>query len=148
MTNVEQTPAAARRPVWLGITVGWLAQLGLKALLPIVVMVGLSYWQLATGGQPSIQSPPRSNDPAWYGVQVAIFLGSVLAGFLAARLAPGRTVPLALGLAAMSLLTTFFEQFPMPLSGTTILIWTAGPCLGLLAGVWLARLSASAVASD
>jgi hypothetical protein len=149
MAPSAQAPAGLRRPVWLGIVVGWLVQLGLKTLLPIVVMVGLRYWQLLTGmGSPSVQSPPRSSDPAWYDVQAAIFLGSVLAGYLAARLTPGRPRALALGLVLLSLLTTFFEQFPMPFSGTAMLVWAAGPCLGLLAGTRLAGATVSAAGSD
>ena len=141
MKTTSQRPAAGRqRPVGLGVAVGWLVLLILKTLVPILVLVGAAYWHFwTTGVSASFQNPPPSSDPVWYGIQAAIALGSVPAGYLASRLAPGRPVPLALGLVAMSLLTTFFEQFPMPLSGTTILIWTAGPCLGLLAGVWLAR---------
>jgi len=150
MKATPQAPAAApRRPVGLGIAVGWLGLLVLKILVPFLVLTGVAFWHVWTTGRPaSFQNPPPASDPVWYGIQAAIAFATVLAGYLAARLAPGRPVPLALGLVAMSLLTTFFEQFPMPLSGTTILIWTAGPCLGLLAGVWLARVSASAAASD
>jgi hypothetical protein len=145
----EDQATGSRRPVGLGIAVGWLVLLILKTLVPILVLVGMAYWHFwTTGVSASFQNPPPTSDPVWYAVQAAIGLGTILAGFLAARLAPGRPVPLALGLVAMSLLTTFFEQFPMPLSATAIVIWTAGPCLGLLAGVWLARVSASAAASD
>ena len=150
MKETRRQPAARpQRPVGLGIAVGWLGLLILKILVPILVLTGLAYRHFwTTGVSASFQNPPPASDPAWYGIQAAIALGTVLAGYLAARLAPRRPVALALGLVAMSLLTTFFEQFPMPLSGTTVLIWTVGPCLGLLAGVWLARLTASAAALD
>jgi hypothetical protein len=139
MSPSGQAHDGSRRPVWLGIAVGWLAQLGLKTLLPIVVLVGLSYWQLWTGGQsPWLQSSPRSSDPAWYGVQAAIFFGSVLAGVLAARLVRKRSLLLPVALVVLSLLSTAFEQFPMPLSASVLSIWAAGPCLGLVAGIWLA----------
>jgi hypothetical protein len=139
MSPSDRSHESARRPIWLGIAVGWLAQLGLKTLLPVVVLVGLSYWQLWTGGQsPWVQSPPRSSDPAWYLVQAAIFFASVLAGVLAARLVRKRSLLLPVALVVLSLLSTAFEQFPMPLSATVLLIWTAVPCLGLVAGIWLA----------
>jgi hypothetical protein len=123
MSPSSQDHDGSRRPIWLGIAVGWLAQLGLKTLLPIVVLVGLSYWQ---------------RDPSWYLVQAAIFFGSVLAGVLAARLARKRSLLLPIALVVLSLLSTAFEQFPMPLSATVLSIWAAGPCLGLVAGIWLA----------
>ena len=150
MNATPQQPAVgSRRPVGLGIAVGWLVLLVLKTLVPIFLLAGAAYWHFwKTGVSASFQNPPPTSDPVWYWVQAAIGLGTVLAGYLAARLAPGRPVALALGLVAMSLMTTFFEQFPMPLSGTTILIWTAAPCIGLLAGVWLASVGASAAAPD
>jgi hypothetical protein len=139
MSPSDQVPDGSRRPIWLGIAAGWLAQLGLKTLLPIVVLVGLSYWQLWTGGQSRwLESPPRSSDPAWYGVQAAMFFGSFLAGVLAARLVPKRSLLLPAALVVLSLLSTAFEQLPMPISATVLTIWTAGPCLGLVAGIWLA----------
>ena len=139
MSPSDPSHDGARRPIWLGIVVGWLAQLGLKTLLPIVVLVGWSYWQHWVGVQsPSIQSPPRSSDPAWYGAQAAVFLGSVLAGILAARLVSRRSRLLPIALVVLSLLSTAFEQFPMPLSATVLSIWALGPCLGLIAGICLA----------
>jgi hypothetical protein len=138
MTAAERSWKRGHLPIWLGIGVGWLAQLALKTLLPVVVLVGLSYWQHWMGGQsPWMQSPPRSSDPAWYGVQAAIFLGSIFAGILAARLVSRRSRLLPAALVVLSLLSTAFEQFSMPLSVTVLFIWAAGPCLGLIAGIWL-----------
>jgi len=129
------------RSIWLGIAVGWLAQLGLTALLPLIVLVAIRYWSLSSDN-PSLwlENPDDSSHPVWYALQASICVGSILAGSLAARLAPHRSLALPIGLVALSLIATAFEQFPRHLSTTVIIIWTGGPCVGLVIGVWLGRL--------
>ncbi|HEU4817685.1 hypothetical protein [Janthinobacterium sp.] len=119
MTELNAAPAGARWPVWLAVMAGWLLQLALKALLPLVLQAaGASHW---------------------YASQAAIFMGSAIAGGLAARLAPGRPLAVASALVVLSLLSACFEQFPQPMSAMVALVWLGGPCLGLIAGVLLAR---------
>jgi hypothetical protein len=89
---------------------------------------------------PWLENPGDSSHPVWYASQATIFLGSVIAGGLAATLAPRRSLMLAIALVFLSLLATGFEQFPRPLSSTVMFIWAGGPCVGLVVGVLLARL--------
>lgn len=120
--SVEEIPL--KPSIWQAAVLGWLVQLVLKTVLPLGV--------LATGignGGPSV----------WYAQQAAIFLGSLLAGAIAARIARGRPLTLALALLGLSLATTFFEQFPATLTPWVALVWAGGPCLGLLLGIGLAR---------
>lgn len=130
-----------KRSVWLGVLVGWLAQIALKSILPMLVFVGLNVLSVATGGD-AIYEPQARNalEPAWLIQQGAIFAASILAGILAALLAPPRAVAVPVTLAVLSLLATFFEQLPMPLSGPRIALWTIAPCLGVVLGVLVMRL--------
>ena len=84
-----------------------------------------------------LEHPYESSHPGWYALQVAIIAGSAVAGAVAAMLSPRRAYVVPVWLVALSLLNTFFEQFPSPLSWTVELIWVAGPCLGLLIGWFL-----------
>ncbi|KAB8058272.1 hypothetical protein GCN74_17050 [Janthinobacterium sp. FT14W] len=122
MTELNTAPADARRPVWIAVMAGWLLQLVLKALLPLVLQA--------------------ASAPHWYALPGAIFIGSAIAGGLAARLAPGRLMAVASALVGLSLLSACFEQFPQPMSAMVALLWLGGPCLGLIVGVLLARQSA------
>ena len=119
MTELNAAPADARRPVWIAVMAGWLLQLVLKALLPLVLQA--------------------ASAPHWYAAQAAIFIGSAIAGGLVARLAPGRPLAVAAALVILSLLSAGFEQFPPSMSALVALVWLGGPCLGLIAGVLLAR---------
>jgi len=124
MTQHSADLAALKPSIWPAAVLGWLVQLVLKTVLPLGV--------LATGignGGPSV----------WYAQQAAIFVGSLLAGVIAARIARGRPLALALALLGLSLATTFFEQFPATLTPWVALVWAGGPCLGLLLGIGLAR---------
>lgn len=115
------TPARLpQRSIWVGVAAGWLVQLALKAILPLLVLAVLA-------------------GPFWYVSQAAIFIGSAIAGGLAARLAPGKPLAVAAALVLLSLLSSSFEQFPQPLSGMVQFIWLGGPCLGLIMGLVLAR---------
>lgn len=119
--NELNTPVRLpHRPIWVGIAAGWLVQLALKAILPLLVLAVLA-------------------GPFWYVSQAAIFIGSAIAGGLAVRLARGKPFAVATALIFLSLLSSSFEQFPQPLSITVLLIWLGGPCLGLIMGVVLAR---------
>ena len=127
MTQHSADLVALKPSIWPPAALGWLVQLVLKTVLPLGV--------LATGignGGPSV----------WYAQQAAIFLGSLLAGAIAARIARGRPLALALALLGLSLATTFFEQFPATLTPWMALVWAGGPCLGLLLGTGLARFFA------
>ena len=119
--NELNTPVRLpHRSIWVGITAGWLVQLALKAILPLLVLAVLA-------------------GPFWYVSQAAIFIGSAIAGGLAARLAPAKPLAVATALIFLSLLSSSFEQFPQPLSIMVLFIWLGGPCLGLIMGVVLAR---------
>lgn len=111
--------------IWPAAIIGWLVQLVLKTVLPLAVL--------------AVAGAGNSSDAVWYAQQAAIFLGSLVAGALAAEIAKGRPLALALALVGLSLASTFFEQFPATLTPWTALIWTGGPCLGLLLGLGLAR---------
>lgn len=131
--------------LWLGITVGWLVQLGLKSFLPIVVLTAIRFWSLQAEN-PSLwlEDPNDSSHWGWYVLQLTVFLGSLLAGALAATLSQGKYPLLAIGLIVLSLITTFFEQFPLPISAAplstiVLLIWAGGPCLGAVIGVFTIR---------
>jgi hypothetical protein len=139
MSAPHQESTARSRSIWLGIAVGWLTQLALKTILPIVVLVGIRYFSLATENQALwLAYSGDTSHPIWYALQAAVFIGSVIAGGLAGMLAPRRSLALSIALVLLSLLTTAFEQFPRPLSNIVTLIWTGGPCIGLVVGVLLA----------
>jgi hypothetical protein len=141
MSELNQKSTAPSHTIWLGIAVGWLVQLGLKTFLPIAVLVGLRLWFLDTTSDAlALEQLDDSSHPAWYAMQGAVFIGSVIAGSLAALLARRRTLVLSIALVVLSLLATVFEQFPRPLTHTVELIWAGGPCLGLVVGILLVRL--------
>jgi predicted MFS family arabinose efflux permease len=140
MSKLKQDAPTSKRSVWLAIAVGWLAQLGLKTFLPIVVLVGLRLWLPETSSNALLlEHPDDTRHSAWYEMQAAVFIGSVIAGALAALLAPRRTLILSIALVVLSLLATAFEQFPQPFTNMVNLIWTGGPCLGLVVGILLVR---------
>ena len=147
MSESRSSPVLVKRSIWLGLGVGWLAQLGLKAILPILVLVGLRFFSLATESKSLwLEEPSSSAHPAWYALQASVFLGSVLAGCLAAVLAPRQSIVVPAALVVLSLLATAFEQFPRPMSTGVMLVWAVGPCIGLLVGwalvQWFARSDA------
>ena len=132
-----------KRSAWLGLIVGWLAQLGLKTILPVVVLVGLRFFSVE--GENNLlwlENPNDSTHPVWYALQASVFLGSVAAGWLAAALSPRKSVIVPVTLVFLSLVVTAFEQFPRPMSTTVTLVWAAGPCVGLLVGWLLQKLLA------
>jgi hypothetical protein len=138
--------SAIKRSIWLGIAVGWLVQIGLKTILPNVVLIGARFWSLEAESRSLwLENPSDSSHPVWYALQTTVFIGSIFAGGLAARLAPRGSLAVPITLVGLSLLTTGFEQFPgplsaEPLSSTVVFIWAGGPCVGLVVGVLLARL--------
>jgi hypothetical protein len=140
MAETSQKPTTRTWPIWLAVAVGWLVQLGLKTLLPIVVLVAVRSWSLQTNDQAmGLDNPDDSSYPIWYAMQGAVFIGSVIAGGFAAMLAPRRPVMVSIALVILSLVATAFEQFPRPLTTTVVWIWTVGPCAGLVVGVLLGR---------
>lgn len=124
MTQQSADMPALKPAIWPAAVLGWLVQLVLKTVLPLAVLAA----GIGNGG-PSV----------WYAQQAAIFLGSLLAGAIAARIAKGRPLALALALLGLSLATTFFEQIPATSMPWVALVWAGGPCLGLLVGIGLAR---------
>jgi hypothetical protein len=54
MTEIRTSPSFVKRSVWLGLGVGWLAQLGLKTILPVVVLVGIRFFSLETVSRTAI----------------------------------------------------------------------------------------------
>ncbi len=143
MSEPRPSPAFIKRSVWLGLSVGWLAQLGLKTILPVVVLVGVRYFSLETENKSLwLEEPSDSSHPVWYVLQASVFLGSVLAGWLAAMLSPRKSLMVPMALVVLSLVATGFEQFPRPMSTTVMLIWAAGPCVGLFLGWLLVQLLA------
>lgn len=129
---------ARTRSIWLGISVAWLVQLGLKAILPSIVLVVIRFWSL-TSDHPSpwLEDPDDANHPVWYALQAFVFVGSVFAGSLASMWARRRSPTVPIALAMLSLAGTMFEQFPRHISIGSGLIWTGGPCVGLVLGVLL-----------
>ncbi|MEQ1515958.1 MAG: hypothetical protein ABL931_05660 [Usitatibacteraceae bacterium] len=143
MSELRPSPAFIKRSVWLGLCVGWLAQLGLKTILPIVVLVGVRFFSLEMENKSLwLEEPGDTRHPVWYALQASAFLGSVLAGWLASILSPRKSLVVPIGLVILSLLATGFEQFPRPMSTAVALVWAAGPCVGLVLGWVLARLFA------
>jgi hypothetical protein len=129
---------AFKKSLWLGIAVGSLAHLGLRSILPVIVLTGIRYWSLATDNEALwLENPANSGHPVWYALQASVFAGSVVAGILGAYLAPPRALSLLLTLVVVSLIVTAFEQIPNPLSTTVQLVWSGGPCAGLILGVLL-----------
>jgi len=119
--------------MWLAVLVGWLAQLALVELLPLLAAVG---GRIAAGeGSDSWAEHTRdANEFGWFVVQGVIMFASGLAGALAACLAPRKPL-LACGLlVALSLAASFFQQLPSPRGADVVALWALGPCVGLIAG--------------
>lgn len=126
--------------LWLGISVGFLTQLGLKTLLPVLALFCVRFLSLTTENDALwLEDSGDSSHPVWYVLQASIFLGSAVAGALAAVLSLSKSWLLPAVLVLLSLQVTWFEQFPLHLSPIVLLVWTGGPCLGLVLGIWLAR---------
>ena len=137
MSESRSAPVFIKRSVWLGLIVGWLAQLGLKTIIPVLVLVGVRYFSLETENKSLwLEEPSDSSHPVWYLLQASVFLGSVVAGCLAAMLSPRGSLMVPIVLVVLSLIATGFEQFPRPMSSSVMLVWAAGPCIGLCFG-WL-----------
>gem|GEM_PF-2236524 len=140
MSELPDSISACGRSVWFGIAVGWLAQLGLKTVLPLMVLFATRYWSLTTDNTSLwLEHPGDSRHPVWYAMQASVFAGSILAGTVAAMLVSRGSFALAVALVVLSLIATAFEQFPQPLTTSVILIWIVGPCFGILVGVLLGR---------
>jgi hypothetical protein len=143
MPDSHATPSFVKRTVWLGLGVGCLAQLGLKTILPIAILVAIRFFSLETDRSSLwLEDPSDSSHPVWYVLQAAVFVGSVLAGSIAALLSPRKSIFVPVALVFLSLLATGFEQFPRPMSPVVTLVWAAGPCAGLLLGWLLVRMLA------
>jgi hypothetical protein len=143
MSEPPSSQGFIKRSVWLGVFVGWLAQFGLKTILPILVLVGVRFFSLETENKSLwLEEPSDSSHPVWYMLQASIFGASVLAGWLAAFLSPRKSLIVPMALVVLSLVATGFEQFPRPMSTTVMLIWAVGPCVGLVLGWLLVRLVA------
>jgi hypothetical protein len=137
MSEPNSSPTCIKRSVWLSLGVGFLAQLGLKIIFPTVVLVVVRFFSLETENESLwLENPDNSSHPVWYALQGSVFLASMLAGWLAAILSPAKSRAALVGLVMLSLLSTVFEQLPRPLSIAVMLIWAAGPCIGLAFG-WL-----------
>jgi hypothetical protein len=124
------------RSIWLGVVVGWLAQLGLSTLLPVVAAVADRSWALAVGAEDSWAE--HTNNAAHFGwqvVQLVIFFSSVVAGAIGGYLSPQRAWLVPVALVFLSLLATFFAQLPSPQSPSILIVWSLAPCLGLVCGV-------------
>ena len=143
MPDLPDSIPSRGRTVWFGIAVGFLAQLGLRTLLPMMVLFATRTWsQMMDSPSLWMEYPDDSRHPVWYALQASVCAGSILAGIVAAILAPRRSLALPVGLVTLSLIANAFEQFPRPLTTLVNLIWTAGPCVGLLIGVlWGRRLT-------
>jgi hypothetical protein len=141
MSDQRPSPGFIKQSVWLGLGVGWLAQLGLRTILPIVVLTGARFFSLETENKSLwLEDSGDSSHPVWYALQASVFIGSVFAGWLAAKLSPRKSLAVPIALVILSFLATVFEQFPRPMSTTVGLVWVAGPCVGLVVGWLLARL--------
>ena len=140
MHELRDSKPSSGRSIWLGVAVGFLAQLGLKTLLPMIVLFATRSWSQAMD-DPSLwlEYPQNTRHPVWYAIQASVFAASILAGTVAAMLVSRRSLALPFTLVTLSLFAAGFEQFPQPLTVLTILVWTGGPCLGILLGVLLGR---------
>ena len=143
MSEPLPSGTSVSKSVWLGITVGALAQISLKMLLPFLVLVAVRYVSLETENKALwLEEPTDSSHPVWYALQAAIFAGSVMAGALAAFLAPRKALTVPTTLVILSLVATGFEQFPSNHSSGVLLVWSGGPCVGLVLGILLVWLVA------
>lgn len=140
MNKLRNAIPSRGRSVWLGIAVGFLAHLGLKTLLPMIVLIATRYWSLAMDN-PSLwlEYPDNSGHSVWYALQASVFVGAIFSGTVAAMLVSNRSFALPVALITLSLIATGFEQFPQPYTASVIVIWTGAPCVGLLLGVLLGR---------
>lgn len=142
MPENNQDTAPIKPRLWLAICVGSLMLVGLKSLIPNVLMFAIRTWSHFSGDKALwMQDASDTFHWGWYVIQAGVFLGSVAAGHLAGRLSPRRTPLLPIGLITLNLLTTVFEQLPQPMELTSILIWVLIPNAGLLVGLHLLRPS-------
>jgi hypothetical protein len=140
MSQPAESVAALKRSFWLATLVGWLAQLGLKVLVPTVLLVAIRGWAIAGGNQSLwLENPGDASHPVWWVLQASVFAGSAFAGLLAGLLSPRNSFAVPVALVTLSLLATFFEQFPHPFSVMVRIVWAGGPCVGLLVGYGLAK---------
>ena len=140
MQKPAKSTVPLKRSTLLAIAVGWLSQLGLKMLLPICLLIAIRIWSLETGDQSLwLENPDDVRHPVWFLLQASIFVGSAVGGILAARLSPQGSFAVPIWLVLLSLLATIFEQVPRPMSTTVGIIWSVGPCAGLLVGYLLTK---------
>ncbi len=138
MTNSSAPNDAIPRSAWLAVAVGSLTALGLKTVLPVVVLFLTRGIALGTDSPGLwLEHADDASHPVWLALQAAIALGAGLGGALAAQLAPRRSWAVPVALVGLSLLFTAFEQFPRPMNPMVATVWAGGPCLGVLAGWWL-----------
>ena len=80
-----------RRSLLLAIAVGLLAQLALSTILPIIGEVAGRSWAMAVGATDSwAEHTGDATSFGWQVIQAILFIGSLIAGGLAAYLAPRR----------------------------------------------------------
>ncbi len=126
----------------IAIFVGWMTQLGLSTLLPTIAIVVGRAVSMAGGGDG--RWGDHAADPqqeGWHLVQAVILLGSVIAAWLAGYLAPRKLTISATGLILLVLLAKAFEQLPIRHSASVVIEWVLSPCLGIVAGAMMARLT-------
>jgi len=132
-----------RRTVWLAVLLGWLAQLGLSTLLPIIGEVAWRSLAMASGAPDSWAEHTRdASHLGWRIAQGLVFLASFTAGALAGYFTPRRPFFVATILVVLSLVGSAFQQLPSPRSLVILLAWVLAPCLGLICGVaisWFLR---------
>lgn len=144
-TLVQPSPAetTAMKPnLGIAIFIGWMTQLGLSALLPIVGIVVGRMASMIAGGDGSWGEHSHSpSQPEWHLVQGTVFLGSFIAAWLAAYLAPRRVKTYATSLLMLVVLGKLFEQLPRSPSVLALAEWWLAPCLGIVVGAIVARLT-------
>lgn len=141
MPEIPESSAPMKRSTWLAIAVGWLTQLGLKALIPITVLVAIRMWSLQAENKALwLENSDDASHPVWFALQGSVFIGSIVAGMLAGLLSPRKSFAVPIWLVLLSLLATAFEQFPRPMSMVVGIVWSCGPCVGLLVGYALTKL--------
>ena len=129
-----------RTNLGIAIFVGWMTQLALSSLLPIIAIVFGRAASMLAGGDGSWgdhSADPRH--PAWHLMQASILLGSAIAAWLTGYLAPRRHASSATALTLLVLVAKAFEQLPMRHSPSVLVEWTIAPCLGIIFGTMVAR---------
>ena len=127
-----------KRTLWLAVLVGWLAQLGLSLLLPVIGEVAGRSFAMATGSSDSwAEHTQNASHFGWQVVQFLVFFASLAAGALAAYLTPRKPWVVAAVLVVLSLASSVFQQLPSPRSPGILLTWILAPCIGVVFGVAL-----------